>query len=353
MVACDFQHGIVSDPGDTTTLQLNRLSNGDLQYCDDNGECTDLPYDGSCATIYIDVNTATGQTCERCVLDNGTVVDEGCGAGSSVACVLVTLPDPDCVVCAYVDGSVIFSTCNPQEPDQCAGYMRRDGLSCEKCWDSAGNLVFDSCGPDCTNVGCPAVECPPGTEYLYIPDECCGQCLPIDGCDEVVCSSHFALPDCPPDTTLVRNPADCCGYICEPNACPAAPTDNPDSGGSSSGGSSEVPVQPCVSGVDCPAGAFCIDGLCIYDDAALCPPGYWWDDSYPTCGRCVLDDPNPEDYCFTTEDCELAFGAEYYCAFDEGTCAGAGSDPAGGDLWACLGICRPRDPVCDNTTQPG
>ncbi len=73
---------------------------------------------GDCAVIQIEIDTSTGTTCERCILDDGTVSEESC-EDTSIACVLVTIPDPDCVVCAYVNGAVLFASCIVGDVSEC------------------------------------------------------------------------------------------------------------------------------------------------------------------------------------------------------------------------------------------
>ena len=155
VVACGTSDAPPKIDRSGVTLQLNRLENGDLQYCEENGECLELPYDGDCATMEITIDTATGQTCERCVLADGTVAKETCN-GTSVACAVVTIPDPDCVVCAYVDGAIIYSSCIADEP-QC--YSDAD------CRDPAGlygRCIEGECvyepQPECYDDA----DCPPG-----------------------------------------------------------------------------------------------------------------------------------------------------------------------------------------------
>jgi len=137
---------------------MNRLENGDLEFCQDENrdgteECQSLPYEGECAVIEVDIDTGSGQTCERCILADGTVVDQGCN-GVSIGCVLVTLPEPDCVVCAYVNGAIIFSSCIADQP-VCT--------SDRECLNPDGTLGHCVDGQCIFEPGCFSdADCPPG-----------------------------------------------------------------------------------------------------------------------------------------------------------------------------------------------
>ena len=129
-------------PPEKVTLELDNTGTG-LQYCDANGVCQSLPYTGNCASLEVTVDPTTAQSCQVCVQADGTSVDQGCDNGQ-VACVLVTLPDPPCVVCAYVNGAVLYSTCTPNATNDCTSYERADGAACEHCFDASGRVVYDS-----------------------------------------------------------------------------------------------------------------------------------------------------------------------------------------------------------------
>ncbi|MBI3178816.1 MAG: hypothetical protein HYZ27_04105 [Deltaproteobacteria bacterium] len=385
LAACDAPESNNGEPpgGGSVTVPLNRNGDGSLEYCDADGNCQDLPYTGDCAIIEITIDTATGQTCQTCITADNTRIDEGCSE-SLIACVVVTLPNPDCVVCAYINGDVIYSTCTAQPPEECYTVCRSDGNCCEQCNDPYGRPIYDSCMPDCSTVLCAPVQCDPGYEARRPPGECCDYCVPIDDCSQTVCPMINPIPDCPPGSTLVRDPADCCSYYCKPTDCAVAP--RPDSGDPSAGGNEGAPMfmcgsndecypgEVCVNGAcmalcnsstDCPSGARCVEGVCEYDSfnctsdadcgAGLlcrngvcvsdCPPGYHFEEAYPYCGQCVPD--QTEVYCYSDMDC-----LDYeYCSFDSNSCS---YDSAGGDpnLIACMGVCRPRETNCDATTRP-
>jgi len=334
-LGCTYEAGqVTTHRGVTVTLTLAQDGAGNLD-CQLPATCEDLPYGGDCAALEIDVDTATGRTCQRCVHDNGAVTDQGCD-DSVIGCVVVTLPDPDCVVCAYVNGSVVFSTCQAQEPDECIEYFSSDGVTCERCFDPTGRIIFDSCMPDCSDVVCAAVACGSGTQPWRVPGDCCEQCIPIDACEEVVCPLDYPVPDCPSGTGLVRDPIDCCTYRCLPNECP------PDDGTSNL-----LPPLGCMTHADCPEFTLCIEGLCEYGGGTgeVCPPGFVWRDEYPFCGQCV--ERNDDRLCMADSEC---FPGEI-CVYQAGMCEGAPIDPGGttDPPAACYGVCRPENPMCNDT----
>jgi Cys-rich repeat protein len=392
LVAC-----VQPDPGptpainDPITIQLSN-QDGDLQYCDDSGECTTLPYDGDCAIIEIDIDPATGATCERCITADGQAIDLGC-ANTSVGCVLVTLPDPDCVVCAYINGAIIYSTCTADEEPEC--YTDSDCISDDGiggfCID--GQCVFE---PGCLeDADCPAGFMCAFPDYGFPnegggsdpsppqppPDDWYGTCVPRDiGCtSDAECPGDMycemwcyedqptepafacgANADCPPghacfDGMCICDSAtgiDCmppppppCEGICQPhhqNPCEnvVCPT----------GMHCEAfdvycfapPCQPvaecvpdqreCIEDSDCPMGFACSIEVC---PAMPCTPDYC-----PPCyGVC---EPVEPEYCYSNEDCASDEICEFYegvpCDQD-GTCA----DPG---LWA-PGVCVPAPFVCE------
>ncbi|MEZ0314017.1 MAG: hypothetical protein ACAI38_19770 [Myxococcota bacterium] len=173
------------DGGGTETLRLTAERAGDdLAYCDASGYCESYPNPGGCKTLTITIDTASGKSCETCENDDGST--ERCG-DTSVACQIIKLPEPDCVVCAYINGDVIYSSCNPPDEDTCADVM------------------------------CPAIYpvCPDGQEPRRDPNDCCGYTCPPVSCDNVLCAAFMA---CPPGTETVIAPGDCCG-TCIPQTC--------------------------------------------------------------------------------------------------------------------------------------
>ncbi len=288
-----------STPGDVTTLELRATEDGSFRYCDAKGDCTSLPNPAGCAKLTVTVENATGKTCQVCTTSDGTVGPENCET-PAVACDVVTIPDPDCVVCAYVNGTVIFSSCQPSDPicyttngdgsvsssgsagagtpadggalaaappTDAEGRVIDPAIGCTICVDTAGRRVSQDCPPICTGVMCPAITCAPGYAYVTAPGECCGHCEPVPDCERIACT--MMIPECPDGQVLVKDPSTCCGWFCEPRECDAT--------------------------LACPA-------IAIVD----CAPGYVVSYEAPyCCGACV-----PEGGCHSDADC----APEEYCA---------------------------------------
>ncbi len=298
--------------------------------------CADLPYDGDCLVIELEIDPTSARACQTCRLADGSTLEQGCDQ-SVVSCVLVTLPEPDCVVCAYQDGAVIFSTCVASRGSQCASYATAGGRDCERCFDPLGRIVYDSCLPDCGTVICPPLACPPGLAPVRRPNECCARCEAAVDCSGVVCAQDFAVPACPPGTILSRDPGDCCGYLCQPSECtPFAGAEMQD----------PLPAS-CATHLDCPEGALCTDGVCGAGDSSLCPAGYVWRDDFPYCGQCVAGAGGSS--CLSDFDC--AYGQ--YCAYDAATCGAVPEPGSNGAPLACTGTCRPLDPSCATASGAG
>ncbi len=406
LAACDPPESENDLPtaGGETKVTLNRDANGNLEYCDANGDCQALPYAGDCARIEITIDTATGQTCQTCITADGSRIDEGCN-DSLIACVVVTLPNPDCVVCAYVNGSVIYSSCVAEAPQECSsvcsaspgvevtpcssdadcatglcveGYCDAGPMPepscCEQCTDAYGRLVYDSCTTDCSAVVCEPIACAPGYTPRRMPGDCCDYCVPVDDCDQAVCPMFYPVPECPPGSTLVQDPSDCCNYYCQPTECAIAHGSGPSTGG---GGDPAVPYM-CMSNEECSAGNACVNGLCmtVCNVATDCPAGAACVEGVcqPIASACTVNADCPagqvcrEGVC--TSDCPPGYHFETaypycgqcvadpsevscysdmdcapheYCAYDN--CSSSGGDPT---FVACAGLCRPRDMICDD-----
>lgn len=230
--------GDTTPNGDLTTFELQQDASGDLEFCARNTSsgispdsptsssedgasptCESLPNPRGCTKLIITVDP-TGKTCETCAGPNGEAIAENCGDGASVACQVVTIPDPDCVVCAYVNGTVIYSTCQPK--DRC------DNVACPAiariCPDGqvAEPDPNSCCGQICKprpcdiQTVCPAIDCAPGYR-LGPPTEgnCCGSCVP-ERC--------VTDDDCPDYSHCSTRDGDCLGCGEKPNddmACPA------------------------------------------------------------------------------------------------------------------------------------
>ncbi|MCK5690352.1 hypothetical protein KAI87_13830 [Myxococcota bacterium] len=373
LMGCD-----TSEPGSTggtlSTVELMANSDGDLEACDANGTCVALPNPDECAILTLEINNMTGETCETCFAEDGTVISESC-ENTTVECTVITAPEPDCVVCAHVGGSVVHSSCVVEQPDNCdvfsyadpeapvssdsgsassgdpsdstepafscemdmdcpAPYTCMNGMcelqeDCRVCYGPDGNIILDECGQDCSNVMCPAVECAPDFMPHYYPGECCPHCVPIDNCMDVECAQmDFVAIDCPEGMMMTRDPFDCCGFICEPVGCPPMPAgaEYDDSGASVP----EFRCEPDASDTDelqCPDGLSCVEGLCLMAcNAALdCPSG-------AACinGVCEQGDPSvcPEGWerNFDFPDCGACVPVynERYCTSDDECNTGAG-----------------------------
>ncbi len=103
------------EPSAEAILRLERTPAGLLAACDASGACTEQPNPDDCAELEIAIDPSSGATCSRCLDARGTAVAGDC-AHAPVACTVVTAPDPHCLVCAWVDGAVVYSTCVPRPP---------------------------------------------------------------------------------------------------------------------------------------------------------------------------------------------------------------------------------------------
>jgi eight-cysteine-cluster-containing protein len=322
------------------TLQLTRQSDGSMQYCDSAGTCQALPYGGDCVTLEITIDTATGNTCEKCILADGSTGYESCGA-SSVACVLVTLPEPDCVVCAYVNGAVLFSSCVSAEPacsthEDCdaqpgIGYCFDGQCVYEPgCIDSFDCPVGFRCQTDAWgqgvcipgNDGCQSdYECPAGMVCRVECWDCAagdakcaaacqGVCVPAEGptCDNIKCApgEHCEMqwvecfvapcvpvPVCVPDVVQCYSDADCYRYdgaagYCQNGVC--------------------IYDNGCRGDMDCPAGYKCefydYAGSDTNGDGMIMPPSY---------GQCV-----PMSPCWSNAECPAGYECAFYKADETG-----------------------------------
>ncbi|MEO1171784.1 MAG: hypothetical protein AAFX94_06990 [Myxococcota bacterium] len=324
-----------SSEGETETLSLRAGADGRLSYCPGGVDCVALSNPDACETLEVEIDTATGSTCERCLEADGVVRSERCEQ-TAVACTLVTAPEPDCVVCAHVDGPVIYSSCEPAPPSRCEYFPVIGNGECKRCYNAAGDLTADTCAPDCSRIACAAVDCAEGFVAETPPGQCCPVCLPVTACDDVACP-EIALPVCDDGSIPVRDPNDCCGYLCEPTdcrfvACPAVEISCPpgtrfdDSFPNCCGTCVPYEIRLCQDNGDCEAGevcsdewvygetipgcpappvCVCADGSQSYDgkcrdacevvDCAVppitsCPAGQSWTDAFPyCCGGCVDD----------------------------------------------------------------
>ncbi len=346
LIACDEEPTPPGTTEGTRELVLNAGEIGNLLFCEGD-RCQSLPNPDGCASLVITIDTDSGESCARCLAEDGTQLNERCD-GTSFACTLVTAPEPDCVVCAYTSGSVLFSTCTTDAPLECVSYAMStgdpmdgnfecredtdcltgafclDGLcqadpdigECQVCFGPNGNVILNECGVDCSNVGCPDVQCGPGFERVVYPGECCPRCVPQVNCSTEVCPIAAPLPACPPGTALIRDPQDCCGYLCAPLDC---------------------------SFVDC---AFAPGNDPTESTGARCPAGTELSFEFPNCcGACVPTDEDP--LCASDADC----GPEAFCTNSLGECYES-CDDAGNCIDFCFGLCRPFDLTCPDYPAP-
>jgi hypothetical protein len=333
-----------------TTLKMQAAADGKLQYCNAAGTCQSLPNPDGCAVLTVTIDQVKGGTCESCVDAKGGVLRDSC-ADTSVACTVVTLPEPDCVICAYVNGAIIYSSCVAEQPQNCVtqggsvggsggvatapapsatctraqdcprGAACQNGLCasatsgasttttappsaqpCKVCYDAAGKVVLDECLANCTNTVCPAVACAKGFKLTSRPGECCPQCAPEQSCSNVMCPMIASVPACPPGTAAQRDPNDCCGLVCLPVSCDVVDC---------------VPVPK-----DCPA-------------------GFTFDSSFPNCcGACI---PAAQArYCMSDTECQ----AGEVCTTDQGECLAPPDCKEAACPAVCYGLCRPTNWTC-------
>ncbi|MBI5511266.1 MAG: hypothetical protein HY903_21095 [Deltaproteobacteria bacterium] len=243
-----------------TTLTLARLANGDLQYCDASGACTALPYGGACQTLLISIDSSTGTTCQQCTLDNGDVLDQGCDA-SAVVCEVIEIPDPDCMVCAYVNGAVVHSSCAP-EASRCSA-----DADCVT-WGTRGRCVDGQCVP-VTEPSCDRVTCYPGSHCELQQVECFrAPCPPLPTCvpDPLTCDNVI----CVQGTHCEMPPTECFGTPCPPRpACVPDPTLTCDNVTCVQGTHCEMRPTECFA-APCPLWPVCVPDGCALT-AAGCP----------------------------------------------------------------------------------
>jgi hypothetical protein len=378
-----------STAGDSHTIRLNRLENGNYEYCDENGECRELPSNGSdCAVLEIRVDLATGQSCQTCILADGTAVDQGC-SGSYVVCTLVTIPEPDCVVCAYVNGAIVYSSCTVDDGPQPECTSDRD------CQDANGNSGYcrdgycyygpgGSCTTDadcryaeyCRIDVCPAAPCVQedndGDGQFDDDDwscpQCFGQCAPYEpvGCEAILCAPGYVCVEqevqcfaepCYPVAECVpvrdcRSDEDCNGGVCVYTACTEMYCEDGTNDCNTCWGYCDTPwVDPCA-GIACEPGThceareiWCVTTPC--DPVGECVPDYYdcTQDSdcgeggvcmIYACGACPPEssdgntacDPRCVGYCDYPSPCDtVRCGEGFICKEVEVQCFAAPCDP--------------------------
>jgi hypothetical protein len=321
LVAC------VKDGASNSTLTLQLKNNeGNLEYCDSDGECTTLPYDGDCAVVEVEIDQATGTTCERCVDGDGDVTDSSC-TDTMVGCLLLTLPEPDCLVCAYVNGAVFFSTCVVRDTPEC--YVDADCTSddgrigfCAEgyCVDESGCLDDDDCP---TGFVCERLE----TFRSVLPELWYGTCVPR----EVACDDDTP---CPGDMYCERwcyaagrrcETSDSCpdNFECREKACWPTDCDSSDADcGRHCGGICQpIHQNPCKD-MDCATGTHC-EVVAVDCSTKLCRPSA---KCVPDFRGCIDDDGCPEGFACNQRICPAMPCTEERCP-------------------PCYGICEPVDGI--------
>lgn len=102
-----------------------------------------------CASITIETDSATGDTCEVCYGVSGNVIEQHCGAAQNAVCSRAEDPaGATCTICQTADGAVVYDSCHQQSTDvvRCEQYAEAD-QQCDICYDAYGNVVSRACGP--------------------------------------------------------------------------------------------------------------------------------------------------------------------------------------------------------------
>ncbi len=339
----------------TTTFRLETDDNGNLERCDADGNCYSLDNPEGCDVLVITIDNLTGRTCERCETADGSVLSERCDE-THVVCALVTVPEPDCVVCSYDQGPIIYSSCVPDtangcQPEDCGrsvcpAYECPDGSwtgACECVHDAATDTCawqpIVECAPTCDRDGdgqldagccrwdsdCPAGQhcegssvCPPDVVCVWEGQP--GICVPND---DTTCTPEECGParECPIVQCADGSEGGCLD-ICERDAAT----------GACGWVYRECPAEACTSDADCPY-SFCWHGACQpegacrwdsdcaptarCDGSSVCPPDVVcvWEGEPGWCGP--IDDTacTPEE-CGPARECPLvqcADGSEGGC----------------------------------------
>src|SRR5688500_13785252 len=91
LTACAYDQGSVPAPsGQLRTLRLEAGENGELQYCDESGECRTAPNSAGCDVVVLIIDSVSGRTCEQCFIDDALVY-EAC-EDTNIGCTVVTAP---------------------------------------------------------------------------------------------------------------------------------------------------------------------------------------------------------------------------------------------------------------------
>jgi hypothetical protein len=314
----------------TTRLELQAGEDGAFSSCDADGACETLPNPDNCAILIVIIDNVSGRTCERCEGADGQVIYDRCDE-TRVVCTVITIPEPDCVVCAYDQGSIVYSSCTVGDDP------------------NTGECTADECGPA---PMCPALLCSDGSTA-----GCTGVCErdPATG----LCG--YSYRECPPDEPACATDADCPpGWFCdgssvcpdgvqcfwegEPGVCKPR-----DGGGFEEG--------RCAHDSDCREGQVCVgSSLCPEDVVCVWAgePGYC---EWPT--DCSIDACGPPPPCAPLEcsdgniagcSCKLD-PASNSCGWIHDTC----SEPPSSELCEPVECGRSVCPSqqCDDGTWTG
>jgi hypothetical protein len=320
--------GSVSAPAEVTpaTVLLEQAPDKTLEACNASGVCQSVPNPDGCASLLVTIDTKTGAACAQCLAQSGTEIWKKC-ADAPIQCTVLTVPEPDCVVCAHENGAVVYSSCPAKPPDRCVRATNAVNQPCQICRDPAGRVIVDECHTDCANTVCPPLQCGDGTIAGRQPGDCCDSCWPVDHCAEVTCAS-VSVPSCPTGTILRRDPSDCCGWVCMPLECPAVPA--------------------CSADTDCQSGV-CVDGGCH----PACPAGFVRKLPFPACGTCVLVPPQLT-FCQVAGDCASGEDCVGVTSCLKPPCTDPTTCPAAcvGGVCPCMGVCRPSATTCKTDFTP-
>lgn len=399
LASCAFENA--ETPHDNNnpqkTLQLQQDNAGNLVYCDDNGECASYPNPDNCEILKVEIDTVDGRVCEICEDSAGNVVHDRC-ADTNIVCTVVSAPEPDCVVCAYQNGSIIFSSCVAEDPYYCVEYVSSGDAWAESpaSGGSAGSGApeafvapcwYNSTDPSAPEPGCaiPPNDCTPeecgpalGMPNYICPDGSVGGPQPCERDPSTgVCS--YKIRECPAEHCKVcydrfgNEVIDTCGQDCRAVACPqvlcapgyqqvvlpgeCCPTCIPDNYCENVVCPMDMAIPECPPGSELViSGNDCCKYECKPNDCSMvacpqyfvepsCPIGYHWDTSWPNCCGTCVPDVDPNQYCLSDDHCAVG----QVCYFPPTDACLQPPECQSGDLACpavCWGICRDPNVIC-------